>query len=784
MPSLVSRLRRWIALAAFLVLAVVAGFYAYGRWRIHSAVQGLPATLTKLGVEVKQTADTFSISKSEQGRTIFTARASRAVQLKDGGRVELHNVVITVYGRDADRYDQISGADFEFDPHSGDISARGPVTIDLVANPKGLLHPDQAPPEDLKEPLHIRTSGLVFNQKTGNGFTHEKVEFNMATASGWADGGSYDSHSGELTLERSIRINTMAPNAAELTAARGSITKSPPQVVLAHVHLTHGPQQVEAEKATVFLTEANTIERVLGQGDVQVTAAGPTQLALHSEQAEIFLAGQRSQLRQAVVSGNVHIVTSGTQNTEAFADRAVLDFVEGKVLSKARAEGDVKLIQRGSSQAGGAQQLGQTHSSTAQQVQVTASAIDFLAKNGRLSEGQTSGAAEITMSPVNSSPGSSPGQAVTGQVTHVTAGQFTATLDNSNRLHTLHGAPNAVITSVTSGQPDRVSTSAALDVAFRPQGGIDSIVQQGDVRYHDGQRRAFADKGVFTPGNHLIVLSGAPRVSGQGLTTTADSVRLNRESGEATAEGNVKSTYSELKPQPNGALLASSDPIHVTARSMQARRDSGVARYSGDARLWQGPNVVQASTIRFDRDGRSMVAEGIAGGESPADPVAGPVTTVLVQTGADGKTTLVTITSLHLTYTDSERRIHFDGGVTLRNTDATIIGESLDVYLAQSKQATSNPVLRRESTTPSRLERAIAHGGIVITQLTRRATGETLTYLAAEDKFTLEGGPPSIFDAERGQITGDSLTFFRHDDRVLVEGKANSPVITKTRVAH
>jgi len=42
MPSPVSRLRGWIALAAFLVLAVVAGFYAYGRWRIHSAVQGLP----------------------------------------------------------------------------------------------------------------------------------------------------------------------------------------------------------------------------------------------------------------------------------------------------------------------------------------------------------------------------------------------------------------------------------------------------------------------------------------------------------------------------------------------------------------------------------------------------------------------------------------------------------------------------------------------------------------------------------------------------------------------
>ena len=77
----------------------------------------------------------------------------------------------------------------------------------------------------------------------------------------------------------------------------------------------------------------------------------------------------------------------------------------------------------------------------------------------------------------------------------------------------------------------------------------------------------------------------------------------------------------------------------------------------------------------------------------------------------------------------------------------------------------------------------MAEGNVSIQQRARRASGDRLTYTTAEDKFVLTGGTPSIFDAEHGKIRGDSLTFFRRDDRVLVEGKDNSPTVTQTRVA-
>ena len=86
------------------------------------------------------------------------------------------------------------------------------------------------------------------------------------------------------------------------------------------------------------------------------------------------------------------------------------------------------------------------------------------------------------------------------------------------------------------------------------------------------------------------------------------------------------------------------------------------------------------------------------------------------------------------------------------------------------------------SEAPAKLEKIVASGSILITEPNRRATGDQLTYTASDDKFVLTGGAPSIFDAERGKITGVSLTLFRRDDRVVVEGDSNSPAVTQTRV--
>jgi lipopolysaccharide export system protein LptA len=768
MPAHLSRLRRWFALAIIAAVLLVAGVYFYARHRVQNALKQIPE---KIGLEIKQSATGFTVSKSEQGRTLFTIQASKAVQFKQGGHAELHDVQITLYGSDSSRFDQVRGTDFEYDQQSGDVTAKGVVQIDLGANPEGLLNPDQAPPKELKNPIHLETSGLVFNQKTGDAYTHERVDFSLPQARGSALGVNYVARTNAFTLQSQVNVTLSGAATATITAARATITKNPHLVALDHPHLQSGARRCDADEATLFLRPDNTLDRVLARGNVLVKAessqpAGSSQpTEVRSEQLELIMAKQHDSLRSAVFSEDVRALVAGAQPMQGNAGRVVLEFSSshspGKgssgrnLVTKVHAEDNVRLLQH---------QNSASTSASAQDLELTAPGVDFfIAPGGRPERAETSAAAQIAIRPATGS----------GQQTLVTAAKFDAGFDASGHFSSVHGAPDARIVSQNPGQPDRISASQVLDATFQPGGGIQSLVQQGNVVYSDGARNAWGDRARYTPADQVLILTGSPRVADGGMTTTANSMRLSRATGDTFAEGNVKTTYSDLKPQPGGALLSSSSPIHVTARSMSVHGTSAIALYTGDARLWQDANVVEAQSIEFNRDHRSMVAFGSVASQK--------VSTVLVQTDRSENNTMksipVAITSTRLTYADSERRAHFEGDVAAKGAEVTITAKTMDAFLQARGPANQPP------SGAGKLEKIVATDQIVITQPNRRAIGDLLTYTAADDKFVLTGGPPSIFDAEHGKITGVSLTFFRHDDRVLVEGNNLSPTVTQTRVA-
>ncbi len=734
----IPRLRYWFGFGAIAVALISVGFYLYGQYRIRRALQEVPA---KLGINIQQSTEGFTLSKSEGGRTLFQVSAKKALQFSQGGKAELHDVNIVVYGRKSDRFDQIYGERFEYNPQTGDIIAQGEVHIDLESHAEGPRSPDQAPPTEMQNPIHLKTSGVVFNQKTGFAATDQVIEFRIPQASGSAKGAFYDSKNNIINLQSQVRLKTTGKDGAVITAEHGTITAEPRRAVLSVVKVERPNDSFTADQVQVFLNQRNEVERLLASEGVQAVSRTAN---LRAPQAEFFLS--RNRLNNVVVSGGVTFAATGSQPAQGSAQRLLLTFKGQNELDQVQASGNANVIQP---------QKGKS----AETVEIAADTVTAFLRQTRLDRAETQGRSQIAVRP-----------AAAGEpTTTITAGRFDVDFDARGRMRTVRGQPDARIVSSTPGQPDRVSTSRELSVTFAPQGGIANIVQQGNMEYVEGQRKATAERGRYLPNEGVLVLTGSPRVSEGGLLLTANTVRVNRKTGDANAEGDVKTTYNDVRPQPSGALLAAGDPIHVTAAAVAVRRDAQTARYSGGARLWQGANIVQAPVITFDRGTRDVLAEG----QGPQS-----VSTVFVQADNQGRVTPVNVTGSKLSYQDALRRARFEGGVVLKGADATMTAGHIDVFLLPQGQARPG----KGPASPSQLERVLAEGDVEIQQASRRAQGDRLTYTPQDGRFVLVGGPPSIFDAERGYVRGDSLTFYSRDGRVVVGSNNSTRTVTQTRV--
>jgi lipopolysaccharide export system protein LptA len=778
MVQSIAQVRKWLVVGVCLLVATVTVSYWVAKSRIKVGLHSIPQ---QLGLDIQQTSDGFSLSKSEAGRTLYTIRASKAVQFKQGGHATLRNVHIVVYGHEHDRYDEIYGDQFTYDPQSGDINAVGEVHIDLQGNAEGPQKPDQAAPEELKNPLHLVTHSLLFNQKTGMARTDDVVSFQSEQATGSARGAVYDSKQNMIDLKSEVHIVTRGDRPATITGTAGTIQKDPRRAVLINGKIDEPDRTLTADKITLLFASDNTVNHAVAEGDVHIQTRGPSVTDIVGPRGDLNM-GDKNTLRQAIISGGAQFDTHGQSVAHGSADTFILDFV-GKnepttfhMVKNARLKQDPKPAAATTAKS--------TKPGSGQPMEIAADQLDFQLENGKLLKtADTVGKAQITILPSPSSQTAKSGS-TSNSTTVATAGKFHAEFAGDNRIQTLHGWPDARIVSTTPGEPDKVSTSDKLDVAFAPDGGVQKLIQTGRFEYHEpaakgstNSRAAFADMATYTPDDQVLVLTGSPRIIDGGMTTTATHIKMNRQTGEGFADDNVKTTYSDLKPQPDGALLATSDPIHVTAEHMTANKQPSVAHYTGNVRLWQTANVVRAPKMDFDNDKRSLVAESDKSQK---------VLSLFVQQGQDGKLTPIDVTADKLTYVDDQRRARYSGNVLARAPDGTISAEQLDIFLKQAEPGQNKPAQTKtvslpSADAPSKIDHMIATGKVVVTEPNRRGVGDRLVYTADDAKYVLTGKSPSIFDAEHGTVWGDSLTFFSHDDRVLVESQRSSPTITRAR---
>jgi lipopolysaccharide export system protein LptA len=812
-------LRRWILITAALLLAILAGFFIYGRRRLRHIEKDLPA---RLGINIQQTASGWSLSRSSQGHTLFTLKASKLVQLR-AGHALLHNVDITLYGPPGSgRQDRISGSDFDYNQNDGVATSRGDVEIELEGEGKS------GPPsgKNGNNTIRVRTSGLTFAQKTGEASTTQRVDFALPRATGSAVGADYNAKTGVVILNSQVHITTSSKGkAATVEAGHATILRDSQQALLTNAILEYEKASGRADQATVHFRKDGTAEKVDAQGHVRLHADSGAEV--DAQTAEILL-NPKSQPLQATVGGGVQFASERPNQTmRGSAQEGTLLFAaaatgsgEPTRLRHAEFRRDVRFDTVAAGLAN------DPRGRMERQVEAGTMNLDFVPQaNGRGVEARKAIADGSPVVTMRQTPSRGAGHSM-----RISGDQLVATLAGGNRLRTLDGFGNTQVQDESSDgardttrgdvlhatfveepakvQPKRSTPARQTGGAHRKKAAapatetsLETAVQDGHVTLTEipGKKSGesaspatltgWAEHAEYHGQNQVLQMTGHPRiVEGEAMQLSAEQIDYHRDTQNAAATGDVKATYTQAAagktPGQAAPSMGGSGPVHVIADHAALDHAKNQSVFYGTpqapARMWQDTDSLLAPVIAIDRSKGLLKAWGEETGTEPEVEVnfAG---------GSSRSMRPAEPSEVHsrtLVYSDGERLADFQGDVRAAQGDAAIHAEEARVYLKPKASAEKPEAKSSAGKRGSQLDRLVATGNVVFTEPGRRGNGEKLVYTADDEKYVLTGtpaAPPRLWDRNQGTTTGDALIFSSQTDKVQVMG-GKSSVVTETHV--
>jgi lipopolysaccharide export system protein LptA len=329
------------------------------------------------------------------------------------------------------------------------------------------------------------------------------------------------------------------------------------------------------------------------------------------------------------------------------------------------------------------------------------------------------------------------------------------------------------------GQPTQTATATNGDAQLDAGGSWATMTLRGNVHMKQEDRTADAQQAVFVRATQTTVLTGQAVARDQGSETRATKITFHQDSGDIEAEGKVRSTDLGTKEDD---IHLSQSPSNVTSEHMVGNSKTGRALYTGRARLWQGPSVLEADSIELFRDTRILNATGNVRAVFPkqtSDNNSGDKSAAKSSDKTGDKNNSVQvwhISSGALKYWDTENRAHLEKNVVVVSENEKMRGPVLDLYFVRE------PDPKTGTPGPSKISRAVGTGGVEVQQGDRRGTAEHGVYTAEDDKFVLSGGTPTLYDADTGTTTGRELTFNIADDTIIVDSGNGSRTLSKHRV--
>jgi lipopolysaccharide export system protein LptA len=847
-------MRTLVLAAGFLLVGSLIVVLVVGKWKRYFNLQEV---LKPLGANIQEEANGWVFSHALGAHSQYTIHASKLIQMTQGkgGHVLLHDVTIDLFGEDGSRVDRIEGKEFEYDQKSGTVTAAGLVEISMMKpGTAPVVAPKATPAQALGDKtrglneaskstlavaagtaasgeIHVKTSGLTFNQKTGVATTSQHVDFSMVQGSGSAMGATYESQEGHLVLDQSVVLNTERNGeAVQIHAHHAEFERKTDLCHLQAATADYRGGEATAGAATVLFRDDGSAVRLDATNGFTLATANGSHVAAPTGSLDF---NEKNQPRHGHLEGGVTMdstsqVGNRSRHVYASSPTAELEFTPQGELRHTHMERGVEMhseeVTEAANSKDGRLRVSRTWRSSLAEVEFRD------AGHGQTQPATMHGTGGVVIT------GESQRGSGAVEPSKMAADEVTGEFGPNSQLSAMTGVGHVSLEETAATGSRQSSTGDRLEVHFATDAkGGNKSVQEGTAQIEhavlDGhvvliqqaapKQGAQADAPMWATAGHAVYdgsgewlhLTVSPRVEDGGLQLTADKIDVSHASGDAFAHGNVKATWVDSGPRQGGAAmsgqmgkagnsvagpgamgLGGNGPAHVVSAEAQLSQATGEATFRDHARLWQQGNSVAAPMIVLDRQRQTLVARST----DPAEPVRAVLVSAGGQAGDAGrekatsgdsgsrpaKTTTPSVIRVRggdLKYSGAERRGVMRGGalgtVTAETASATSVSNEAVVTLL--------PVGNHAGKDggQGQVDRLVANGHVTVTSEGRKGTGEQLVYTSETGEYVLTGtaaAPPRMNDRARGTVTGEALIFQSFDDSVSVES-GGSKTMTETR---
>src|SRR5580704_3086701 len=558
------RRTRWLFLAAILAIVVSVGATYVKRKAGFLRDAPDPPKPLEEGLNAQSQKWTYGDFKGTQQRVFIQASSMR--QIKDTSAVELEDVELHLFHKEATEYDLVRCAKAQFDPNAKTLFSDGQVEITRDVPVEG---------PQTGHIVKIHSSGVTFQSESGKATTDRLTSFDYDQGGGSAVGAEYDPQERQLHLKSQVSLDWRGktPESVPMHIEAGEayyLEKESKVVLIPWSRMTRDTLKIEGEMSVVTLenqevrlAEINKGHGVREESD-RKTEFAAERLTLH------FI--ENTQVDQIHGDRNGRLVsTAATMRTTVTGDRIDLDFdtsTKDSTLKAAIATGSgvaeaVPLPKPGA-------EIGDTRILKSDTI-----TLKMRAAGKEIESAETAGPGTIDIVP--NRPGM-PKRFVKGDHIWVTYGA-------DNRIQSFRSINVSTRTEKppTEKQPSpppAITSSKELLAIFDPKtSDLAHLDQKSDFRYQEGDRRGRADHATLDQTKDLMTLEGSARVSDPTGSASADRIVMNQKSGDFTADGHVASTHMPDKSGSSSALLSNDEGMQAHAQPMTSSDNNQKIHY-------------------------------------------------------------------------------------------------------------------------------------------------------------------------------------------------------------